>query len=161
MSPAEYARFYNAGRAAYLRGSAAIEKPHPNAWHDGYDDVAMGLRKWHRRDCTAFTAKADEATALAHLKAAQAWSAQVDAERAEALTEATDLPLDVYGVGIPRGTRIHLVSEDSTKPAALCGQATHLNPRYVGKGFSFATVSPDRADCPKCRRIALDPAYGA
>jgi hypothetical protein len=47
----EYAKDYNAGWRAYVSGGSGIEKPHPKAWHDGYMDAAMGLPKWHRRDC--------------------------------------------------------------------------------------------------------------
>lgn len=51
---ADYVRHYNRGRQASLRGSeldAADWRGEPDAWYNGYADVAAGRAKWHLPRC--------------------------------------------------------------------------------------------------------------
>jgi hypothetical protein len=72
---------------------------------------------------------------------------------------STDLPLQLFGIRAGKGYRIHLYDTEGDRLSTLCGRVIGINPRWLAPEFSASSggESPDRADCGKCRRIAMDP----
>lgn len=66
---------------------------------------------------------------------------------------APDLPLELLGIYLPRGTAVHLYDLEGDRERTLCSRRIGINPRYLGLGWDYP-VSADRATCRACLRKA-------
>jgi hypothetical protein len=67
---------------------------------------------------------------------------------------STEMPSRMRGLCTPRGHRVHLYDVEGDRRSTLCGSMIGVNPLTLIYGPYI--LPADRADCSKCRRLALE-----
>ncbi|MDN5893927.1 MAG: hypothetical protein L0H93_07860 [Nocardioides sp.] len=77
----------------------------------------------------------------------------------EAIASTGEFPIELFSVGLARGTVLHLFDESGPRVRTLCNRRIGTNPRYLGIGSS-SIRSSDEATCKRCVKAAaaLQPA---
>ena len=66
---------------------------------------------------------------------------------------SSEMPTQMRGICTPRGHRVHLYDVEGDRRSTLCGSLIGVNPLTLIYGWYI--LPADRADCSKCRRLAL------
>lgn len=76
-----------------------------------------------------------------------------DTAARQSIRQHGELPINLLGIGLARGTAVHLFEEDGDRTETLCDKRIRVNPRYLGIR-SQHTLSSDEATCRRCVKAA-------